>query len=265
MISCTLTSDETCTTDNPAASNTVTMMVNPNLPVSVTIAASANPICAGNSVTFTATPVNGGTTPAYQWKVDGNIISGATNDVYEFVPANGNMISCTLTSDETCTSDNPATSNTVTMTVNPLLPVSVTIAASANPVCDGTSVTFTATPVNGGTLPAYQWQVNGTDVPVATDATYSFVPINGNTITCTLTSNEICTSDNPAASNTVTMTVNPLLPVSVTIAASANPVCAGTSVTFTATPVNGGTTPAYQWKVDGSIISGATNATYEFV
>ncbi|MCX6303625.1 MAG: hypothetical protein NT040_01530 [Bacteroidetes bacterium] len=120
------------------------------------------------------------------------------------------------------------------MTVNPLLPVSVSIAASAITVCAGTSVTFTATPVNGGTIPAYQWKVNGTSVTGATNSTYAFVPVNGNTITCLLTSNATCTTGNPATSNTVTMTVNPLLPVSVSIAASANTVCAGTSVTFTA-------------------------------
>jgi hypothetical protein len=126
------------------------------LPVNVSVAASANPVCAGTSVTFTATPINGGTTPAYQWKVNGSNVSGATNASYGFTPANGDVVICVLTSSETCTSGNPATSNAITMTVNQLLPVSVSVAALANPVCEGTSVTFTATPTNGGTTPAYQ-------------------------------------------------------------------------------------------------------------
>jgi uncharacterized protein (TIGR02145 family) len=267
-VSCILTSNENCTGGNPATSNTITMEVNANsgLIVSVSVEASANPVCAGTSVTFTATPVNGGTTPAYQWKVNGSNVSGATNVTYSFVPANSNLVTCILTSSETCPSGNPDTSNTVTMTVNPLLPVSVTIAASPNDtVCAGATVTYTATPTNGGTTPAYQWKVNGTIVPGATNSTYSFIPSNLNAITCVLTSNATCISGNPATSNTVTMKVNPLLPVSVTIAASANPVCAGTSVTFTATPVNGGTTPAYQWRVNGTNVTGATNVTYAFI
>jgi hypothetical protein len=263
-VTCTLTSSVACPTGNPAVSNAIVLTVNPLLPVSVSIAASATTVCAGTSVTFNATPVNGGLTPAYLWKVNGTTVSGATNAAYTFVPANGNTVTCTLTSSETCTTGNPALSNAVTVTVNPLLPVSVSIAASATTVCAGTSVTYTATPVNGGLIPAYQWKVNGTSVSGATNAAYTFVPANGNTVSCGLTSSETCTTGNPAISNTVTMTVNPLVTVSVSISASATTVCAGTSVTFTASPVNGGSNPAYQWKVNGTAVGGATNATYSY-
>ena len=260
-VTCVLTSNATCATGSPATSNTVTMTVNPNLPVSVSIAASANPVCTSTPVTFTATPTNGGTAPTYQWKLNG-VNVGTNSATYTYTPLNSDAVTCVLTSNATCATGSPATSNTVTMTVNPNLPVNVSIAASANPVCPSTAVTFTATPTNGGTAPTYQWKVNGTNAGT-NSATYTYTPANTNAVTCVMTSNATCATGSPATSNTVTMTVNPNLPVSVSIAASANPVCTSTPVTFTATPTNGGTAPTYQWKLNG-VNAGANSATYSY-
>jgi PKD repeat protein len=176
------------------------------VPVSITIAPSANPVCSGTAVTLTASPVNGGTTPAYQWKVNGNN-AGTGTDTFTYTPANNDAVTCVLTSDASCITGNPATSNSVTMVVNPVLAVSVSIAASANPVDAGTTVTFTATPVNGGTTPAYQWTVNGSNAGI-NSSTYAYDPVNGDVVACHLTSSDDCTSGNPAASNPITMVVN---------------------------------------------------------
>ncbi len=194
---------------------TLTQSTAMNPAAAVTIVASANPVCAGTAVTFTATPVNGGSTPGYQWKVNANNASNATNATYTYTPVAGDVVTCVLTSSTACTQNNPATSNAITMTVNPLLPVSVTIAASANPVCAGTGVTFTATPVNGGSAPGYQWKVNATNVSNATNATYTYIPVNGDAVTCVLTSSATCATGSPASSNALTMTVNsvPVTPV----------------------------------------------------
>ena len=192
----------------------IIITVNPLLPVSISITASANPICAGTSVTFTATPINGGTTPLYQWQVNGANV-GANSPTYNYTPANGDIVTVVLTSSETCTSGDPATSNSLTMIVNPILPVSVSIAASTTTVCTGASVTFTASPTNGGTTPTYQWRVNsnpqGTNSP-----TFTYSPANGDNVLVVLTSSETCVLDNPATSNTVSIThYDPLLPGSI--------------------------------------------------
>ncbi|MEI6434793.1 MAG: hypothetical protein WCP32_08105, partial [Bacteroidota bacterium] len=246
----------------PLLTNTLTMTVQPLLPVSVSITASANQICAGTAVSFNAIPINGGNTPVFQWKVNG-VNVGANSSTYSFSPSNNDVVICTLTSGATCTTGNPAISNTIIMVVNPLLPVSVSITASANQICAGTTVTLTATATNGGSNPLFQWKVNGAYVG-ANISTYSFIPSNNDVVICTLTSGATCTTGNPATSNTILMVVNPLLPVSVLITASANQICAGAEVIFTATAANGGTNPVFQWMVNGLTV-GSNSSTLNYI
>ena len=98
----------------------------------------------------------------------------------------------------------------------------ITIAASANPVCEGTEVTFTATPVNGGTTPAYAWYVN--DAPVGTNsATYAYIPTHGDEVYVILTSNATCATGSPATSSTVTMSVSDVMEMVATWSAGRRP------------------------------------------
>ncbi len=247
---------ENACSNSSCASVTVTPLS--YVTASVSIAASpSGAICSGTSVTFTPTPVNGGT-PGYQWKVNGsNVGTGATYTSSTL--ANADVVTCVMTSNASCATGSPATSNAINMSVNSSLPASVSIAAApAGAICPGTSVTFTPTPVNGGT-PGYQWKVNGSNV--GTGATYTSSTLaNADVVTCVMTSNASCATGSPATSNAINMSVNSSLPASVSIAASpSGAICSGTSVTFTPTPVNGGT-PNYQWNVNGSNVG--TGATY---
>ncbi len=248
-----------------SGSSSVSVTVTPSTPAGVSITASENPVCSGSSVTFAATPVNGGSNPTYQWKVNGSNAGTNSNTFITSSLANNDVVSCVMTSNAGCVSGNPATSNSITMTVNPNVVASVSISASENPVCAGTNVIFTATPVNGGSSPSYQWKLNGSNVGT-NSSTYNSSSLNNNDVVkCVMTSNEGCVTGSPATSNSVTMTINPVYAVSVSIAASpGNTICSGTGVTFTATPVNGGSSPSYQWKKNGSV-AGTNSPTYSDV
>jgi len=254
QVTCTLTSPDLCVSGNPATSNVIIMTVSENLPVSVTINGSANPSCLGEPVVYTATPLNGGIIPVFDWKINGNS-QGSNTPVFTFTPVSGYELTCQLTSNAGCTSNNPAISNVLTMTVKPYAPVSLSISVSANPVCNGTPVTFTATPGNGGSDPVYEWLVNGSTVGINSPV-YTYIPTGGDVVTCQLTSNELCITGNPATSNQITMTVSSTVVPGITISASGNPACQGMLIIFTASPVNGGTTPGYQWKVNGLDVGG---------
>ncbi len=264
LITCDLTSNALCAAPTSVTSNTITMIVNPIVTptVSIAVAPSAT-ICAGDNVTFTATPVNGGATPVYQWKKNGSAVGLNTVTYTDNALTNGDAITCEVTSNAPCPSIATVTSNSIVMVVNPVLTPSVSIvAAPGTTICDGDNVTFTATPVNGGTIPAYQWKLNGTDIGTNSNTYTDNTLANGDVITCVLTSNAVCAAPIMVTSNALTMTVNPILTPSVSIAAAPSTViCAGTSVTFSATVVNGGTTPTYQWKLNGSN-DGTNSATY---
>ena len=100
------------------------------------------------------------------------------------------------------------TIDNVQITACPVVVPSVSIAASSSSICSGTSVTFTATPTNGGSGPSYQWKLNGSNVGT-NSATYSNSGLaNGNIVSCVMTSNASCASPTTATSNSVSMTVD---------------------------------------------------------
>ncbi|MCX6266904.1 MAG: hypothetical protein NTW16_06035, partial [Bacteroidetes bacterium] len=76
--------------------------------------------------------------------------------------------------------------------------------SSGNPSCLGTNVTLTATAVNTGSSPNFQWKVNGINAG-ANQATYNYTPVNGDVVVCQLTSSVPCAVSNPVNSNAITM------------------------------------------------------------
>ncbi len=185
--------------------------VNSNLPVDIDIVANpAGPICSGTTVNFSSTATNPGSSPTYQWYL--NSASAVNSSTYSNASlANGDKVVCRLISNLTCASNNPALSDTITITVNSSGAADISIQPFNNPACTHTQVSFTSTAVNGGTAPAYQWYINGNPITGATNSTYSTLSlVTGDLVQCRLTSNAACISNNPAWSNTVNMVVSPI-------------------------------------------------------
>ena len=258
-----MTSNANCALPTTATSNIITMTVTATVLPSVGITASATTICNGTIVSFTATPTNGGSTPSYQWKVNGLNVGTNAPTYSTSALVNGDIVSVVMTSNLSCASPTSATSNTISMTVNPNVTPAVNITANpAGAVCAGTLVTFTAVPTNGGSGPSYQWQVNGVNMGTNIATFNSSSLVNGDIVNVILTSNANCASPTTATSNSITMQVNPLLTPNVNISVTPpGTICSGTSVTFTAIPINGGSTPAYQWRVNG-INAGTNSSTF---
>ncbi len=235
------------------ADNTLTRIYSFQLPTSVNAIVNIasndvnNSICPGQSVTFTATATNGGTTPTYQWQIDGVNVSGQTNATFTTTTLTaGQVVTCIMTSNLPGVLMNPDTSNAVTISYNGAPTVSVGLNAGTNPTCVGSNVTFLATPVNAGSTQSYQWTLNGN--PVGTSSlTYSNANLaSGDVVACAYTST--CGTATTVNSNTITMTVNPI---------PSTPSITQNGLVLTSSSATGN-----QWYLNGVIINGATGQTY---
>ena len=256
---CKLFTSDLCTVPT---SNTIHMIVNGVVPTISISASSADTVCAGASVSYTATVMGAGSN-SYTWYVNGASVSTTTDSIYTYTPATGDHITCKATGTNMCNgSADTLVGNTITMLVDPVITPSISITSSiTDTICAGTSVTFTTTSSGGGPAPLYQWIRNG--IPVATGISYTYLPTNGDSVRCLLTGSSACTMPATAGSNTITMLVNPVVTPSVSITFSTtDTICAGTLVIFTATSSGGGTAPLYQWVKNGSLIDTGISFTY---
>jgi gliding motility-associated-like protein len=266
LVSLVLTSSAACVVNSPVNSANYTAQVNQVLPASVSISSLPNAaICPGDNVVFTATPSNGGANPSYQWLLNGSNVSGATSSTFSVSTlVNGDEVSVIMTSNANCVSGNPATSNIITQTVNPAAPVSVALSVlPGGPVCAGTSLTFTASPVNGGSNPTFVWFVNGAVQSGNNTNTFVSNTLNdGDQVTVELTSNVLCSTGNPALSSGIQVQIQTNISASVNISANVNPICAGDTINFSSSLIGAGSSPVFQWLVNGVAISGANDSTF---
>jgi len=192
--------------------------------VSIAITNGSNPSCAGQNITFTATPINGGTTPIYQWLVNGATAGTNSPTLNITTLTTGQIVTCAMTSNLPGVIGSPANSNSLTITINPLPAVGTT--ATATTLCAGASTTITGTGAN-----TYTWNpgaLSGTSITVSPSSTTTYTVTGTTTATgCTNVSTRL-------------ITINALPAVGTT--ATATTLCAGASTTLTGTGAN-----TYTW------------------
>jgi len=214
--------------------------VTTNLSPAVTVAASG-PInfCTGGNVVLTATA--NGTGNTYQWLKNGVNISGATLASYTVTTSGSYVVRATNSCGNAISS---ATSVTVALTPT------VSISTSSSLICSGASVLLTATATQ--TPVTYQWKLNGANIAGATSITYSANSIGNYSVVVT----NACANAN---SNTLTLTAG-TTPTATISTSGATSFCSGGSAVLNSSVT--GTPVTYQWKRNGTNISGATSANY---
>lgn len=215
-------------------------------PPTITQQPTGQTVNEGDTLTLSILATNA---TGYQWKKDGEDIPSANSATYtkqSVVPSDTGSYTCVV-SGEGGTS---VTSDAATVTVN-ALPV-ITQQPSGQTVNEGGSINLEVT-ATGAT--GYQWKKDGSDIPSATNATYSksgALPADAGSYTCVVTG-----AGGAVTSNAAVVTVN-ALPV-ITQQPTNQEINEGETLTLNvaATGATG-----YQWKKGEEDILDATTATY---
>ena len=208
----------------------------------VQIAATANnQLCAGSPDTFTAATPPGLTNPSYQWQWNGNDVGTNYPSYTNANLADGDSVRCIITDNPGCALPIMYTSNSIFIHVFSPPAVSVSITASPDNACKGDTIVFTATPLNGGSVPAYQWQLDGVNTGTNSALFTTNALTNGDEVDCLLTSSVACAEPVPSAS--ISPLIRPTPAISISVADTVIPY--GQEVPLLATvdtPVT-----SYQW------------------
>jgi gliding motility-associated-like protein len=162
-VSCLVTS-AACPVPDSADSSVVVQVLD-SIPASLTISASSTDICSGDTVTFTALPINGGSDPTYEWTVDQQYVGSHGNSFVSDSLYNGDIVSCLLLSGQACAAAAPS-QDSITMTVKPTPKV---FAGDDTVIIPGASVYLD--PTITGNISGYQWSpptgLNNPSIPQA--------------------------------------------------------------------------------------------------
>jgi len=223
--------------------------------VHIALTYGANPDCPGNLLRFTAYPVNGGSAPLYNWRINNALIPGADSLTFSRVFYANDLVSVQMISNSTCSAPfNDTVYSPDIVVLHDSLTAGLSIVGNFNPICQGAEVTFTATTVDAGMGYTIRWYVDSMLIPGAIGNIYVTDSLHNNDLVyAILTAPDSCVINHTTVSNVITMTViAPLLnTLNVTLTKGANPGCVGDTTRFDAVFTNFGTNPAYRWYVNG--------------
>ena len=115
-----------------------------------------------------------------------------------------------MQSNATCASPATVVSNTIKVTISPLLTPTASISLDDSTVCEGKAVEFITNAKNAGSPPKYEWQLNGVVVGKDSSRYILLEPKTGDKVNCLVTSTESCKSLNSVATPTKTIEVFPI-------------------------------------------------------
>jgi len=254
-----LTSSESCANPKTAA-DSVTIVTKPLVTPTVSISPSAQDVCEGTVVNFSASPADGSN---YEWYVGTVRQVGSSNTFSSNTLNNNDIVRVVYASPAVCASPKTAEASVPVSIQSKVVP-SLVLKPTSLQVCAGENVTFeVGTQANQGTSPTYAWFVNNAPFTAQANATSITVPISATTnVYAVLTSSETCVSSPTANSDTLTVSVNTGVTPLVEITPTELALCGTSTGNFSISKIEGeGTNPGYQWLLNGNPIANAVSSS----
>lgn len=246
---CVVTSSLSCAINSPDTSNRIVINHHIIVVSGISIGSDKASICNGDSVRFTATPVNGGTNPVYIWKAN-DVIQGSDSSTFLAKNlADGAKVTCSMIPDLPCS--DTLSSNEITISVIPVPTATLSVQSGVTQICQGSSVTFTASFTNEGSSPSYQWKINSANTGT-NDSEFITTALNDkDTVYCIMTSNKTCVANPVLASNKIVMNVLPVPSSSLNFPTSQiTKICPGEDLFLSVDPAGTGISPVYNWYIN---------------
>jgi uncharacterized repeat protein (TIGR01451 family) len=204
--------------------------------------------CIGRPVTFSVTATGSGL--SYQWRRNGNNISGATAASFTIASvAASDAGSYDVVVSNACAM---VTSNAATLTIN--ADTAIATQPANQTVCPGQPAAFTVAATGAGLT--YQWRRNGANIAGATSATFTIASAaaadaGSYDVVLTGACNAVTSAAATLALNAATAIATQ--PVNQTV-------CLGQPAMFAVSAT--GTGLSYQWRRNGANIAGAASASF---
>jgi hypothetical protein len=219
--------------------------------------------CQGQSITFTATvPSSLATAVNYQWYLNGSAVGSNSATYTTSTLSNGNKVRCkvSLKSTSYCASPSEVFSNEQTITINTVPAVPTAGHATSN--CGPATLSLSAQNSVSGVTHNWYTSSSGSTKVTHTINSSSSPYVTSYTKNFTTTESYYVSAQNSCGESTrrqVTATINAAPVINITTSGIPTGVCPlDTEFTLTATS---GT--SYQWRRNGTNISGATSRTYK--
>jgi len=240
---------------------------NPSSSITYIVPASSPPTITGQPASQTITPdspftlsiaATGAGALQYQWYHNGNPIAGATASTFQITAAqvldSGNYYATVSNSAGTTTSG----SASVIVLATPITPPTIVVQPIGQTLSIG-SVLNLSVQGNGGSL-QYQWLHDALVIPGATSANFQIASVQMSDAGHYAV--RVSNSAGTVSSTTVTVTVNLIVPPSITAQPLNQTVAGGSSVTLSA-QANGSAPLAYQWFHNNVVVAGATGSALQ--